>query len=90
MKLLALTAAGLLLAASAPAVERTWTGMGGNNLWSNPNNWSPAGAPQDGDDLNFFDICLLFIGCPAVTTVNDLSNLRTGAIRFGDTSGNVE
>ena len=30
-----------------------WKGGGGNNLWSNPNNWVGNAAPGDGADLNF-------------------------------------
>src|SRR5262245_52246493 len=91
MKATALLGLLLSLTFSTTGAERSWTGAGGNNLWSNPNNWSPAGAPQDGDDLNFFNICPLPIGCPAFTVVNDLNNLRVGELRFGDhASGNVE
>src|SRR5436190_7409426 len=81
----------LVLGPNVHAAERTWTGSGGNNLWSNPNNWSPAGVPRNGDDLNFFNICPLPFGCPAFTVINDLSNLQVGELRFGDSaSGNVE
>jgi hypothetical protein len=31
-------------------MNRTWVG-GGNNEASNPNDWSPNGAPQSGDSL---------------------------------------
>ena len=30
---------------------RTWLGTGGNDRWSTSANWSPAGAPNSGDDL---------------------------------------
>ena len=30
-----------------------WTGLGGNGLWSNPNNWSPNGTPASGAALDF-------------------------------------
>jgi autotransporter-associated beta strand protein len=80
-------ATGMLLVAanSLPAATRTWTGDGGNDLWSNPNNWSPAGVPQDGDDLNFFlQVCPYPNPCVPITVVNDLNNLRAGRLRFGD------
>jgi autotransporter-associated beta strand protein len=81
----------LVLGHNVHAAERTWTGSGGNSLWSNPNNWSPTGVPQNGDDLNFFNICPLPFGCPTFTVINDLSNLLVGELRFGDpASGNVE
>src|ERR1035441_9290414 len=41
-----------LLAMPAFGTERTWTGAAGVN-WSSPNNWSPVGTPQNGDDLEF-------------------------------------
>jgi hypothetical protein len=28
-----------------PASVAVWTGTGGNNLWNNPNNWTPVGVP---------------------------------------------
>ena len=44
---------GLIVLAAAPAraVDKFWTGAGGNNVWSNPNNWSPAGVPQAADNV---------------------------------------
>jgi autotransporter-associated beta strand protein len=33
--------------------HRQWTGVGGDNLFSNPNNWSPAGTLHDSDTLIF-------------------------------------
>ena len=45
----------LFLAAAWPAhaALRTWTGAGANAFWSTPSNWSPSGAPQNGEDLLF-------------------------------------
>src|ERR1035441_7321892 len=37
-----------------PRTTRYWQGTAGNN-WSTPANWSPAGPPQDGDDLFFIN-----------------------------------
>jgi acetyl esterase/lipase len=34
------------------AATRTWTGASSAN-WSDPANWSPSGAPTNGDDLSF-------------------------------------
>jgi autotransporter-associated beta strand protein len=89
MKATALSGLLLWVTFSTTAAERTWTGDGGNNLWSNPNNWSPAGAPQNGDELFFQKLCILPT-CPTVTVVNDLSNLRVGELHFGGTSGRVD
>jgi autotransporter-associated beta strand protein len=36
------------------AITRTWT-HSESQLFSNPNNWSPTGVPQSGDDLYFTD-----------------------------------
>jgi fibronectin-binding autotransporter adhesin len=35
------------------ATQRTWTGEGGNGLWSNANNWSGHVAPVAGDGVTF-------------------------------------
>ena len=40
-----------LLQGTAYASTKTWTGLGGDNLWSNPGNWSAAIVA--GDDLVF-------------------------------------
>ncbi|MBM4113204.1 MAG: hypothetical protein FJ253_07495, partial [Phycisphaerae bacterium] len=39
------------LATPAGAVLKTWTGAGGNLLWSSPDNWDPVGVPGEGDDV---------------------------------------
>lgn len=59
------------------AAEREWTGLGGNRLWSNANNWSPAGAPQNGDALTFPG-CVFCGG----TIQNDLTGLVVQSLYF--------
>ena len=62
----------VLTAGFASADTLTWTGMGGNALWSNANNWSSSGdhaVPQNGDSV-FIDI-----GETATTVENDIANL---------------
>lgn len=39
---------GIALANPLLAQDSTWTGLGGDGLWSNPNNWSPVGVPPSG------------------------------------------
>ncbi len=36
---------------STEARERTWSGAAGDNLWLNPNNWSPFGVPGVNDSV---------------------------------------
>src|SRR6266699_193436 len=51
----AILAAVSVITFSAPSFGagfRTWTGSE-SKFWSNPNNWSPVGAPQNGDILDF-------------------------------------
>lgn len=69
------------LAYSAAAIQRNWVAKGlATAAWSNPNNWSPPGAPQDGDELRFefesFPIPL------TTTMVNDLSGLTVQHLAF--------
>lgn len=45
-KTLALVAAALLWAPLADAQVRIWTGLGGNNLWTNELNWSDSDVPD--------------------------------------------
>jgi autotransporter-associated beta strand protein len=47
------------------AAEKSWTGGAGDSLFSSGANWSPAGAPADGD-------ALLFPNSSALSVVNDL------------------
>ena len=71
-KILALAAASAVFAASADTL--TWTGGGGNALWSNAGNWLSAATgtqavPQNGDSV------AIDIGTTAVTMNNDIENL---------------
>ena len=44
----------LVSGGEANAAAKTWVGGASSNaLWSDANNWSPAGAPVDGDAINF-------------------------------------
>ncbi len=81
MKTKSLLLLGLLAAINAQAATRTWT-AGGSANWSDPDNWSPSGPPQPGDDLVF-----PFRSCQAPDTTcvvhnNDLNNLVVGRITF--------
>ena len=64
--------AAAVFAASADTL--TWTGVGGNALWSNANNWLSAATaqpavPQSGDSV------VIDIGETAATVNNDIENL---------------
>lgn len=51
---LLLTSLGLgLLAPSAHATQRIWSGLGANSLWSNPTNWAGTAPAFNNDDLVF-------------------------------------
>jgi hypothetical protein len=49
---------------------KSWTGSGGNALWSNGANWSDGASPVNGDDLVF----------AGQSTTNDLANLSLSSI----------
>src|ERR1041385_6879566 len=68
---------GCLCLATLPAfgTARNWTGGGGTGFWSTTANWSPAGAPANGDDLTF-------PGGLGATVTNNLSNLHLSSISF--------
>src|SRR5215813_2920437 len=70
----------LLVSHHAQAATRTW--QGGSINWSDPDNWSPAGPPQSGDDLVFpYRFCQVTeLGC--TTHNNDLNNLVVGRLTF--------
>jgi len=68
-------------AASAHATVRGWTGAA-SALWSNPNNWYPAGIPQNGDNVSFG-----FLGGESNTSnTNDLSGLVVADLGFQNRS----
>ena len=56
------------------AASRTWIGSQ-DNLWSNPNNWNPAGVPQDNEQLVFGQD-----GQNRKQMINDLSSLVVGGV----------
>src|SRR5262245_9304292 len=60
----------------ARAAERRWTGSV-NAFWSEPSNWDPAGAPQDGEILVFRK------DDSNRAMVNDLNGLSVGLLSFG-------
>jgi autotransporter-associated beta strand protein len=62
----------------APATF-TWTGAGGNNLWSTPGNWAGNTAPLSTSTADN----LVFNGSPALalrSTNDDIANVNVGAI----------
>ncbi|HXT11047.1 MAG TPA: autotransporter-associated beta strand repeat-containing protein [Candidatus Angelobacter sp.] len=70
----------VLLAMPALAVTRGWTGAVNGN-WSEPGNWDPAGVPQYGDLLYFWD----GVSVSHTTMVNDIPNLSC-TLAFDNTS----
>jgi len=69
----------LSLVLQAPAATKVWKTDGPSQYWSNPNNWDPAGVPQDGDTLYFDDTFIVFSPDPVY---NDLTNLSILSINF--------
>jgi autotransporter-associated beta strand protein len=68
---------------TAMAGLRAWTGNGGSANWSTPNNWSPSGPPQNGDDLLFPS------GTSQQANMNDLVNLSLSSMAFNGASSYV-
>jgi len=71
---------GLLLAhdaGTAQGATRTWNGSE-DSAWSNPDNWSPTGVPQNGEFLVFPDISPF--GQDSMN--NDLPNLTVNNMTF--------
>src|SRR5262245_6224792 len=63
------------------AVVKHWTGLGANANWSTAANWSPAGAPANGDDLVFPG------GAARLVNTNDLVGRGVESISFNGASG---
>ena len=65
MKRIVCSCVSTFLALTLCAVDKTWTGSAGDFKFSSSSNWSPAGAPADGD-------ALLFANSSAVNATNDI------------------
>ena len=64
-----LSIASLMVMPASAGTERNWTGANSAN-WSDPNNWSPIGVPQNGDELVFG-----YVDDSNKSMVNDLTGL---------------
>lgn len=62
-----------LFALTLCAAEKSWTGGAGDSLFSSGANWSPAGAPANGD-------ALIFPNSSALSVVNDLAGYAYSGI----------
>src|SRR6266851_2510357 len=61
--------------ALSQGTQRTWNGLV-NSYWSEPGNWSPFGAPQDGDSLVFG------LSPARFDSQNDITNRRISFIEL--------
>lgn len=57
---------------SAYGADRTWTGQGGDTLWSNPLNWQDSTAPAGNADVAIFPA-----GTPAAVLINQNQAVKT-------------
>lgn len=75
--LVALLVAGAFVLRADAATTRNWRGGAGAN-WSEATNWSPGGAPENGD--------FLVIGrqAPASTVTNNIANLSLARLTLDD------
>jgi hypothetical protein len=66
------------------AAQKTWLGTGGNKLWSNGANWSPAGAPGSLDNaiVNITDS----ISIDVAPNINSLTITNNSAVIFSTTT----
>src|SRR5882672_2712363 len=74
LSILVVSALGTL---PSQAASKSWQGGPFSPQWSNPENWDPPGAPQDGDELNFGSGSFV-----TQTMVNDLPNLIVQSLEF--------
>jgi hypothetical protein len=59
-----------------PLASYTFTNAGGNNLWSNANNWSPNGIPQNSADnvsIGIWADTLMFVIADMAVSINTLT-----------------
>jgi hypothetical protein len=67
--LLALSLVGIL-SDDANAASATWTGLGGNNFWTNNANWSPAAYPGNQTGAVSTDVATFTNNSPTQTSIN--------------------
>lgn len=65
------------------AATKTWTAGGSDDYWSTSANWSPSGAPSNGDDLVFN------LTSPNTGGINDISGLSIKTITSSGTSNGL-
>ena len=68
--------ASMSLSASAVVPDHTWTGAS-SALWSDPNNWSPASVPTNGETLLFPPVAVTHL-----MSTNDLPGLVLNSVLF--------
>lgn len=52
--------------------NQTWTGAGGDNLWSNPDNWSDHRVPDPSDDVTINTAAVSYIKLTGTQTIKSL------------------
>ena len=76
-----------LLMGGAAEAQFQWTGAGGNNNWSTPGNWNPAGPPTGGADVTFTTASTPVLDMNA--SVGTLSKTAGGVTAISATAANV-
>lgn len=75
--LLALACLGLAGLSSTPLSAATWSGLGADNLWTNPNNWEANTIPLLSGDTLIFPAAAENLTDPTKNiSVNDIGNLN--------------
>lgn len=69
----------IIKAPHALAATKTWTGGGSDDNWSTSANWSPSGAPIDGDAVVFTN------GGTTLSSTNDITGLELASISMNGT-----
>ena len=77
--------------ASAQTCDFTWTGGGGNNSWSTPANWAPAGPPTSGSNVCFSSNSNASPNINSSVTVGQLNFSGNGTVSItGDPLQNLQ
>ena len=79
-----LSIASLMVMPAGAVTERNWTGADSAN-WSDPNNWSPIGVPQNGDELLFG-----YVDDSNRSMVNDLTGLGVLYLSFANNDYQID
>jgi len=86
MNKLLFVASGVFISMGTFAGTRTWTGLGGDSLWTNKENWSGSTLPSWGDKIVFDKPGSTYVSTDGVSTWIRYIDVLQGDVYIGSTA----